>query len=89
MKKQRGAVVLVHPKFQTLLKVESALNGKSIFDFTQELGERECLISEYFINEKEKGLMIINSDDAIFKKSILSKKSKLNSLLFNFYRIII
>jgi hypothetical protein len=47
--------LVVHPKFHALLKVESALNGKSIYQFSKELGEGEVLMSDY-LKDKEKGI---------------------------------
>lgn len=32
--------VAVHPSFSKLLRVESAINGKSIYEFTKEVGSR-------------------------------------------------
>ena len=54
MNKKKSNLV-VHPKFHALLKVESALNGKSIYDFTKELGEGEVLVTDY-LKDKEKGV---------------------------------
>lgn len=45
--KRERVNITVHPKFNTMLKVESALNGKSIYDFTKDLGERDTFFTEY------------------------------------------
>ena len=52
-KNKKVSNLVVHPKFHALLKIESALNGKSIFQFTKELGEEEVMFTDY-MNGKEK-----------------------------------
>lgn len=53
VKKRSG--LSVHPKFHALLKIESALNGKTMFEFTKELGEKEVMFGDYLKN-KDKGI---------------------------------
>jgi len=56
MRKLRPTTVSVSPGFKALLKAEAALNGKTVTDFTDELSKDEKFISEYFSENKNKGL---------------------------------
>ena len=55
-RKGKRATLVVDERFKTLLKVESALHGKTIYEFTREIGDNETLFTEYLRDEKEKGL---------------------------------
>jgi hypothetical protein len=46
--------LVVHPKFHTLLKIESALNGKTIYQFTKDLGEEEVMFGDYLESKDKK-----------------------------------
>lgn len=47
MSKKKIVVVQVSPEFRNLLKVESALRGKSIYQFSKDLADSDLLMSEY------------------------------------------
>ena len=55
-KKRNISAINVDKGFITLLKVESALRGKSVLAFTREVADNEKLFTEYLSENKPKGL---------------------------------
>jgi hypothetical protein len=47
MTKKRMVLVSVCPEFRNILKVESALRGKSVVDFTRDIAGQDMFVSEY------------------------------------------
>jgi len=54
MNKKKPVLLSVHPEFRNILKVESALKGKTIYDYTKELASENCFVSEYLNAQAEK-----------------------------------
>lgn len=59
MSKRRVVTLKVDKKFRDLIKVESALQGKSICSFTRDLADEDVLFSEYMKSTKGKKKDII------------------------------
>lgn len=54
--KNRIVTVKVDEKFRNLLKIDSAINGKSVLGFTKELASNDVLYSDYIKDQEMKGL---------------------------------
>lgn len=54
MKNKKTVLISVHPEFRNVLKVESALKGQTIFQFTEEIANKRCFVSEYMEFQADK-----------------------------------
>lgn len=54
--RRRRVILKVDEGFKAIIKAEAALHGKSVADFTESIAKNEKFISEYFSEDKQKGL---------------------------------
>lgn len=54
--KNRQVTMKVAEGFKAIIKAEAALHGKSVANFTESIAKKEKFISEYFSDDKQKGL---------------------------------
>lgn len=45
--------ISVHPKFNRMLKLESAINGKSVYELTKSIAEKENLLVSQYLNKQK------------------------------------